>query len=98
SSGLASSDGKKAPVHLLSAVVHKEGIVIAQKHVDEKTNEITRVPCIMTSIRNLVMGIFRLLGFHYIHDAIRYFAMRLQQVFLLLGDITNHYPAAPSLY
>ena len=30
-------------MHLLSAVVHKEGIVIAQKHVDEKTNEITRV-------------------------------------------------------
>lgn len=29
--------------HLLSAVVHKEGIVVAQKDVSEKTNEITRV-------------------------------------------------------
>ena len=38
-----SRDGENAPVHLLSAVVHKEGIVIAQKHVDVKTNEITRV-------------------------------------------------------
>jgi hypothetical protein len=38
-----SRDAEGAPVHLLSAVVHKEGIVIAQKHVDEKTNEITRV-------------------------------------------------------
>ena len=38
-----SANGEIAAVHLLSAVVHKEGIVIAQKHVDEKTNEITRV-------------------------------------------------------
>jgi hypothetical protein len=38
-----SRNAEGAPVHLLSAVVHKEGIVIAQKHVDEKTNEITRV-------------------------------------------------------
>jgi Domain of unknown function (DUF4338)/DDE_Tnp_1-associated/Transposase DDE domain len=30
-------------VHLLSAVVHKEGIVIGQTRVDVKTNEITRV-------------------------------------------------------
>jgi hypothetical protein len=42
-------------------------------------------PRIMASIRNLVMGIFRLLGFQYIPDAIRYFAMRLQEVFRLLG-------------
>lgn len=42
-------------------------------------------PRIMASIRNLVMGIFRMLGFQYIPDAIRYFAMRLQEVFLLLG-------------
>jgi len=42
-------------------------------------------PRIMASIRNLVMGIFRLIGFQYIPDAIRYFAMRLQEVFLLLG-------------
>lgn len=42
-------------------------------------------PRIMASIRNLVMGIFRLLGFQYIPDAIRYFAMRLQEVLRLLG-------------
>lgn len=42
-------------------------------------------PRIMASIRNLVMGIFRMLGFQYIPDAIRYFAMRLHEVFLLLG-------------
>jgi hypothetical protein len=30
-------------VHLLSAVVHKEGVVVSQTRVDAKTNEITRV-------------------------------------------------------
>jgi hypothetical protein len=38
---LRGSGDKK--VHLLSAVVHKEGIVIGQTGVDVKTNEITRV-------------------------------------------------------
>jgi hypothetical protein len=38
-----SRDGEKPGVHLLSAVVHKEGIIIAQRQVDEKTNEIKEV-------------------------------------------------------
>ena len=39
-----SRDGEgTAAVHLLSAVVHKEGIVVGQQRVDSKTNEITRV-------------------------------------------------------
>ena len=38
-----SRDGEQAAVHLLSAVIHKEGIVIAQQRVDTKTNEITQV-------------------------------------------------------
>lgn len=28
-------------MHLLSAILHKEGVVIAQKSVEKKTNEIT---------------------------------------------------------
>ena len=36
-------DGEQKAPHLLSAVVHEEGIVLAQQSVDEKTNEI---PCI----------------------------------------------------
>jgi len=35
-----SHDGDKRARHLLSAVIHKEGLVIAQEEVDEKTNEI----------------------------------------------------------
>ena len=38
-----SRDGERAPLHLLSAVLHSEGIVLGQEPVDEKTNEITRV-------------------------------------------------------
>lgn len=38
-----SRDGEKRGRHLLSAVIHKEGVVIAQDEVDEKTNEIKHV-------------------------------------------------------
>ncbi len=38
-----SRDGEKPGVHLLSAVIHKEGIIVAQQAVDSKTNEITQV-------------------------------------------------------
>jgi len=41
-------------------------------------------PRAMASIRNLAMGIFRLLGFHYIRDATRYSAIRHEEVFRLL--------------
>lgn len=39
--GSGNAEGKA--VHLLSAFVHKEGVVIAQQDVDHKTNEITAV-------------------------------------------------------
>ena len=39
-----SHDGaNKKAIHLLGAVIHKEGVVIAQDEVDEKTNEIKHV-------------------------------------------------------
>lgn len=37
--GAKDPDGKQ--VHLMSAILHKEGVVISQKPVDKKTNEIT---------------------------------------------------------
>ena len=40
---------------------------------------------LMASIRNLVISIFRLLGFRYVPDAIRYFARRPEQTYQLLG-------------
>ncbi len=38
-----SHKGTQKAIHLLSAVIHKEGIVFAQDQVDEKTNEIKHV-------------------------------------------------------
>ena len=38
------------PVHLLSALIHKEGVVIAQKSVGEKTNEITEFQSLLDNL------------------------------------------------
>ena len=38
-----SHNGARKAIHLLSAVIHKEGVVFAQEQVDEKTNEIKHV-------------------------------------------------------
>ena len=35
--------GQAAP-HLLSAILHQEAVVVAQRDVEEKTNEITKLP------------------------------------------------------
>ena len=51
---------------------------------DRSQVRIGKGPRVMASIRNLVMGIFRLLGFQYIPDATRYFAIRHEEVFRLL--------------
>jgi predicted transposase YbfD/YdcC len=38
-----SGDGEKAALHLLSAIAHGSGVVVAQVAVESKTNEITKV-------------------------------------------------------
>jgi hypothetical protein len=43
-------DGDKAAPHLLSAVLHREGIIVAQLAVGDKTNEI---PCVKPLLRDL---------------------------------------------
>lgn len=43
-------DGDKAPPHLLSAVLHREGIIVAQLQVGDKTNEI---PCVKPLLNDL---------------------------------------------
>jgi hypothetical protein len=43
-------DGDKAAPHLLSAVLHREGIIVAQVAVGEKTNEI---PCVKPLLADL---------------------------------------------
>jgi hypothetical protein len=46
-----SRDGEGRPVHLLSAVIHKEGIVIASKRVEDKTNEIKEVRPLLEDLK-----------------------------------------------
>jgi hypothetical protein len=43
--GSRGPDGK--PVHLLSALLHKEGVVVSQRYVDKKTNEITEFQSVL---------------------------------------------------
>jgi hypothetical protein len=45
-----SADGDQRAVHLLSAVVHGSGTVVAQTAVDSKTNEITRVAPLLENL------------------------------------------------
>lgn len=45
-----SHKGSQKAIHLLSAVVHKEGIVFTQEQVDEKTNEIKHVRPLFANI------------------------------------------------
>jgi predicted transposase YbfD/YdcC len=39
-----SNDGKNNPIHIVSAWANQQGIVLAQTKVDEKSNEITAIP------------------------------------------------------
>lgn len=45
-----SHNGSQKGIHLLSAVIHKEGVVFAQEEVDEKTNEIKHVKPLFKNI------------------------------------------------
>lgn len=45
-----SHHGSQKGIHLLSAVIHKEGVVIAQEEVGEKTNEIKHVKPLLKNI------------------------------------------------
>jgi len=45
--GAKGHDGKQ--VHLLSAILHKEGVVVSQTLVDRKTNEITMFQSLLNS-------------------------------------------------
>ena len=49
--GARDSEGKQ--LHLMSAILHKEGVVVAQKRVDKKTNEITMFQTLLESIEDL---------------------------------------------
>ena len=39
-----SRDGDKKAIHVISAFVHEEGVIVGQKKVEDKSNEITAIP------------------------------------------------------
>jgi len=45
-----SRDGETPAVHLLSAITHGEGVVLAQRNVGEKTNEITQAKPLLADL------------------------------------------------
>jgi len=45
-----SAEGETPPVHLVSAVLHREGLVVAQHRVPDKTNEITSVEPVLAGL------------------------------------------------
>jgi hypothetical protein len=45
-----SGDGEKPPVHLLSAITHDSGVVLAQESVGEKTNEIKHAASVLQDV------------------------------------------------
>jgi Druantia protein DruA/DDE_Tnp_1-associated/Transposase DDE domain len=45
-----SADGQTPPVHLVSAVLHREGLVVAQHRVPDKTNEIKSVEPVLAGL------------------------------------------------
>ncbi len=45
-----SHDAGAKPVHLLSAVLHQEAVVVGQMAVEEKTNEIPKLPYLLDSL------------------------------------------------
>lgn len=45
-----SHNGAQKGIHLLSAVIHKEGVIFAQEQVDEKTNEIKHAKPLLENV------------------------------------------------
>jgi hypothetical protein len=64
-------DAGQAPPHLLSAILHQEGLVVAQRAVGEKTNEIPEVPRLLAPLP-LAGTVVTLDALHTQRDTARY--------------------------
>jgi hypothetical protein len=78
-----SRDGKRRAVHLLSAVVHGEGTVLAQQQVDEKSNEITAVQPLLADL-DLRGAVVTADAMHTQKDAARYIVEEKQADYLFV--------------
>lgn len=92
-----SHNGGQKAVHLLSAVLHKEGVVIAQDKVDEKTNEIKHVVPLFENL-NIEGAVVTADALHTQKDIAKYLVEEKKADYLftvksnqptLLGDIKD---------
>jgi hypothetical protein len=91
-----SGDGEKPPIHLLSAITHEDGVVLAQESVGEKTNEIKHAASllqhvelagtrVMATLRNLAISILRLAGATSIAKSTRWLCRNVPACLRLIG-------------
>ena len=64
-------DAGQAPPHLLSAILHQEGLVVAQRAEGEKTNEIPEVPRLLAPLPQ-EGAVVTLGALHTQRDTVRY--------------------------
>lgn len=91
--GVTSLTAREASADRLSQLVRGHWEIENRVHYvrdvtfDEDRSQIRKGngPRVMASLRNLVISLFRLVGFKYIPVAIRHFSMRLEDTLALVG-------------
>ena len=77
-------DAGQSPPHLLSAILHQEGVVVAQRAVGEKTNEIPEVPHLLAPLP-LEGAVVTLDALHTQHDTARYIVEKKKADYLFVA-------------
>ncbi len=76
-------DAGKRPIHLLSAILHQEAVVIGQIAVEEKTNEIPKLPELLTPLP-LQGAVVTADALHTQHQTARYIVEEKQADYLFV--------------
>jgi hypothetical protein len=79
-----SRDGEKPPVHLLSAILHGSGTVVAQVAVGEKTNEIPRIKDLLAPL-NLKGSVVTADALHTQRETARYIVEEKEGDFVFIA-------------
>lgn len=76
-------DAGRRPVHLLSAILHQEALVVGQIAVEEKTNEIPKLPELLEPLP-LQGAVVTADALHTQHDTARYIVEQKQADYLFI--------------
>jgi hypothetical protein len=77
-------DAGQRPIHLLSAILHQEALVVGQIAVDEKTNEIPKLPELLDPLP-LKGAVLTADAMHTQHDTARFIVEKKQADFLFIA-------------